>query len=173
MSLQQFAAINHSVCTCRTISCCSKLRDTSQRQIASCLLVNSCANRVSQQQNFVAATSRTNSVWFDFVRLVAATQFCCGHKHFHKTSPVHTERFVAATCCCDLSRRDLCSNLKTYNIMKALNEEKNWHLRPLTIELKIDYTSTVFRMRSFYGHRDYVKTVGLSNFESLEITDHT
>ena len=57
--------------------------------------------------------------------------------------------------------------------MKALNEEKNWHLRPLTIELKIDYTSTVFRMRSFYGHRDYVKTVGLSNFESLEITDHT
>ena len=50
------------------------------------------------QKNFVAATSRTNSVWFDFLRLVAATKkFCCGDKDFHKTSPVHTKRFVAAT----------------------------------------------------------------------------
>ena len=50
------------------------------------------------QKNFVAATSRTNSVWFDFLRLVTATKkFCCGDKDFHKTSPVHTKRFVAAT----------------------------------------------------------------------------
>ena len=49
------------------------------------------------QKNFVAATSRTNSAWFDFLRLVAATKFCCGDKDFHKTS-VHTKRFVAATC---------------------------------------------------------------------------
>ena len=47
---------------------------------------------------FVAATSRTDSVWFDFLRLVAATKFCCGDKDFHKNSPVHTKRFVAATC---------------------------------------------------------------------------
>ena len=47
---------------------------------------------------FVAATSRTDSVWFDFLRLVAATKFCCGDKYFHKNSPVHTKRFVAATC---------------------------------------------------------------------------
>ena len=53
---------------------------------------------LSLQQNFVAATSRTDSVWFDFLRLVAATKFCCGDKDFHKNSPVHTKRFVAATC---------------------------------------------------------------------------
>ena len=53
---------------------------------------------LSLQQNFVAATSRTDSVWFDFLRLVAATKFCCGDKDFHKNSPVHTMRFVAATC---------------------------------------------------------------------------
>ena len=46
MSLQHFAAINHSVCTGRAISCCNKLRDRSQWQIARCVLrlVNSCAN---------------------------------------------------------------------------------------------------------------------------------
>ena len=31
-------------------------------------------------------------------RHVAATKFCCGDKDFHKNSPVHTKRFVAATC---------------------------------------------------------------------------
>ena len=46
MSLQHFAAINHSVRTGRAISYCNKLRDTSQWQIAWCVLrlVNSCAN---------------------------------------------------------------------------------------------------------------------------------
>ena len=53
---------------------------------------------LSLQQNFGAATSRTDSVWFDFLQLVAATKFCCGDKDFHKNSPVHTKRFVAATC---------------------------------------------------------------------------
>ena len=57
------------------------------RQIASCV-----------QQNFVAEKRDTNSVWFDFLRLVAATKFCCGDKDFHKNSPVHTKGFVAATC---------------------------------------------------------------------------
>ena len=47
---------------------------------------------------FVATTSRADSVWFDFLRLVAVTKFCCGDKDFHKNSPVHTKRFVAATC---------------------------------------------------------------------------
>ena len=53
---------------------------------------------LSLQQNFVAATSRTNSVWFDFLRLVAATKFRCRDKDFPKNSPVHTKRFVVATC---------------------------------------------------------------------------
>ena len=50
---------------------------------------------------FVAATEfccRNKSQRFDFLRLVAATKFCCGDKDFHKNSPVHTKRFVAATC---------------------------------------------------------------------------
>jgi len=47
---------------------------------------------------FVAATRRTDSVWFDFLQFVAATKFCCRDKDFHKNSPVHTKRFVAATC---------------------------------------------------------------------------
>ena len=58
--------------------------------------------------HFVAATSRRKSNQFEFVRLVAATKFCCSDKDFHENSPVHTERFVAAmavamTCCSDLS----------------------------------------------------------------------
>ena len=57
---------------------------------------------LSLQQSFVAATSRTNSVWFDFLRLVAATKLCCGDKDFHKNFPAHTTRFVAATCRCNV-----------------------------------------------------------------------
>ena len=37
-----------------------------------------------------------------FLRLVAAKKFCCGDRDFHKNSPPHTKRFVAATC-----RRDM------------------------------------------------------------------
>ena len=47
---------------------------------------------------FVAPTSCTDSVWFDFLQLVAAKKFFCGDKNFHKNSPVHTKRFGAATC---------------------------------------------------------------------------
>ena len=57
---------------------------------------------LSPQQNFVAATSRKKSSQTEFVRLVAATKFCCSDKDFHKNSPVQTKRFVAATC-----RRDM------------------------------------------------------------------
>ena len=53
---------------------------------------------LSPQHNFVAATSRKKSNHTEFVRLVAATKFCCIDKDFYKNSPVHTKRFVAATC---------------------------------------------------------------------------
>ena len=52
---------------------------------------------LSTQQNFVAVTSWANSIWFDFVRLVAVTKFCCGDKDFRKNS-----RFVAVKCCCNV-----------------------------------------------------------------------
>ena len=75
--------------------------DTLERQIASCVLENFA-------KIFVAATSRTDSVWFDFLRLVAATKFCCGDKDFHKNSPVPARsdlslRRIASPCCCNLS----------------------------------------------------------------------
>ena len=58
---------------------------------------------LSLQQDFVAATSLRNSVWFDFWQHIAATKFCCSDKN----PPVHTKQFrcdvsswhVAATCC--------------------------------------------------------------------------
>ena len=50
------------------------------------------------QQNFVAATCCKKSNQTEFVRLVAATKFCCRDKDFHKISAVHTKRFVAAMC---------------------------------------------------------------------------
>ena len=59
--------------------------DTSQRQIASCVLENFCEN-LSPQQNFTTATSRKKSNQTEFVRLVAATKFCCSDKDFHKNS---------------------------------------------------------------------------------------
>ena len=70
---------------------------------------------------FASATSRTTSVWHDFLRLVAATKFCCGDNDFQKklsstheaicrltvllqlvARPVHMEWSVAATSCCNV-----------------------------------------------------------------------
>ena len=56
----------------------------------------------SLQRNFVAATCCKNSNQTEFVRLFAATKFSCSDKDFHKISPVHKKRFVAAMC-----RRDM------------------------------------------------------------------
>ena len=57
---------------------------------------------LSLQQNFVAVICCKNSNQTEFVQIVAATKFCCRDKYFHKNSPVHTKRFVAAMC-----RRDM------------------------------------------------------------------
>ena len=59
----------------------------------------------SLQQNFVPATSCTNSVWFDFLRLVRATKLCCGDKIFIKilkyTRSDLSLRYVTPPCCCN------------------------------------------------------------------------
>ena len=85
--LQQLvAATDHSMCTGRATSCSNTVR----RHVAA-------TNRfvctgeflwksLSPQQNFVAATSRKKSNQTEFVRLVAATKFCCSDKDFHKNS---------------------------------------------------------------------------------------
>ena len=72
---------------------------------------------------FVPATRCTNSVSFDFLRLVAATKFCSRDKDFHKNldssthemiccgnvllqlfaGPIHKEWFAMATFCWNLS----------------------------------------------------------------------
>ena len=55
---------------------------------------------LSLQQNFVATTSRTDSVWFDFLRLVAATKFLFWRQRYfsQKFSSTHE-----AICHCDMS----------------------------------------------------------------------
>ena len=57
--------------------------------------------------NFVAAISRTNSNWFEFVRLIAATKFCRSDNDFHGINRVTQgellRRLVPATCRSDLS----------------------------------------------------------------------
>ena len=99
---QQFAVTNHSVCTGPAASCGNML----WRHIAATNRFVCTAEILwkssSLQQNFVAATSRTNSVWFDFLQHVAATKFCCRDNDFHKNSQVHTKRFVAAMCRSDM-----------------------------------------------------------------------
>ena len=88
---QQVAARDHSVCTGPATSCSNTLR----RHIASSVLEKFV-------KIFVSATEfcrRDKShkfcpIWF----FVAATKFCFREKDFHKNSPVHTERFVAAMC---------------------------------------------------------------------------
>ena len=61
---------------------------------------------------FVAAISRTNSNWFEFVRLVAATKFCRSDNDFHEINRVTQGellwRLVAATY------RLLCPGLKCF-----------------------------------------------------------
>ena len=52
---------------------------------------------LSPQQNFIAITSCTNSVWFDFLQHVAATKVCCRDKDFQKNSPVYPKQPVT-TC---------------------------------------------------------------------------
>ena len=76
-------------------TCCG---DTLQRQVASCVQENFCenlcrCNRICRRNK----SHRFSLIWF-FATFVAATKFCCGDKDFHKNSPVHTKRFVAATC---------------------------------------------------------------------------
>ena len=57
--------------------------------------------------NFVAAISRTNSNWFEFVQLIAATKFCRSENDFHKINCVTQgellRRLVPATCHIDSS----------------------------------------------------------------------
>ena len=84
----------------------------SQRQIASCLLENFCEifvsatefchsnmlQKIKSDRNCATATCCKKSNQTEIVRLVAATKFCCSDKDFHKISPVHMKRFVAAMC---------------------------------------------------------------------------
>ena len=97
----QVAATGHSVCTCRATSC----RITLQWHITVTnpfMCTGKCLwKSLSLQQNFVAATSHTKSVWFDFLQHAAATKFRYRDKDFHNNSPIHTKWFVTMMCCRD------------------------------------------------------------------------
>ena len=101
---QQVAVTDHSMCTGLATSCSNMLR----RYIAAtnCFV---CTGEIlwkslSLQQNYVAATSHTNSVWFDFLQHVAATKFSSTHEAIYHRDV--SSRHVAATChllCTDLN----------------------------------------------------------------------
>ena len=118
MSLQHFAAINHSVCTGRAISCATSPSDKSLGAYSVWWI---------HVQIFVSATefcrlnkSHKFSLIFYFLRLVALTKFCCGDKDFDKNSPVYKERFVAATC-----RRNVLQELVAWCVptLTTINEK--------------------------------------------------
>ena len=71
----------------------------SQRLVAGSVITG-CDNAVFA--NFVAAISRTNSNWFEFVWLIAATKFCRSDNDFHKINHVTQgellRQLVHATC---------------------------------------------------------------------------
>ena len=82
-------------------------------------VLQKCSHTAKRSDNtnfnlFVAAISRRKSNQFEFVRLVAATKFCCSDNDFDLNSPVHTKRFVAATCRCDLLQRHVASCVPTF-----------------------------------------------------------
>ena len=99
---QQVAATDHSVCTGPATSCSNMLRRHIEATNRFVCTGDILWKSLSLQQNFVTATSRTNSVWFDFLQNVPATKFFCRNKDFHKNSQIHTKRFVAAMCCSDM-----------------------------------------------------------------------
>ena len=77
-------------------------------------VLQKCSHTAKRSDNtnfnlFVAAISRRKSNQFEFVRLVAATKFCCSDNDFDLNSPVHTKRFVTATCRRDLLQRHVAS----------------------------------------------------------------
>ena len=104
-------ATDHYVCTGGMTSCSNML----QRHIAA--TNHFMCNReflwksLSLQQNFIAVTSCTNSVWFDFLQHIATTKDCYRDKDFQKNSPVHSKRPV--TMCVQTFM--LCSTPKTTN----------------------------------------------------------
>jgi len=105
-----------SVCTGRAISCCNKLRVTSQeRQVASCVLATEFF-RYNKSHKF-------SLIWF------CATWFCCGDKDFQKNFP----RTHKATCSRDLSPqrvaatcRLVCSDLNTFAAFHS-SEHTQWN----------------------------------------------
>ena len=65
--------------------------DTLQRQIASCVLENFCENLCRRHKSH-----RFSLIWF--FATCCSDQTLLRRQRFHKNSPVHTKRFVAATC---------------------------------------------------------------------------
>ena len=104
---QQVMATDHSISTGLATSCCNMLWQHIMETNHFVCTGEILWKNLSLQQNFVAATSHTNSVWFDFLQHVAATKFCCRAKIFTKilqyTRSDLLLRRAVATCCCNVS----------------------------------------------------------------------
>ena len=71
---------------------------TSQRQITLFVLDNFFENLCLR--NRILSQQHVTKNQIQFVQLVWAIKFCCRDKDFHKSSPVHTKRFVTVMCHC-------------------------------------------------------------------------
>ena len=87
-------------------TCCG---DTSPQQIASSVLEKFCENLCLCNRILSPRQVTQNTVWFNFLQLVAATKFCWRKS---KNSLVHTNRFVTATCPVAATCRLVCTDLK-------------------------------------------------------------
>ena len=89
-----FAVTLRSVHTRRQVAATRHVAATNRFVCTRECFENHClCNRILSQQHVAKNQIRQN-----FVRLVPATKFCCEDKDFHKISPVHSKRFVAAMC---------------------------------------------------------------------------
>ena len=111
--LQHVVATDHSVCTGRRLVAATRWGDTSQRQIASCVLENFCEIFVSAAEFCRAATSRKKSIRLNLCDLLQRQILLQRQRFSQKFSRTHeaicrcnvSPRHVAATCrlvCTDL-----------------------------------------------------------------------
>ena len=118
---QKVAATDHSVCTGPATSCSNMLR----RHIAATNRFVCTAEilwkSLSLQQNFVTATSRTDSVWFDFFAACCCDKILLqGQRFSQKFSSTHE-----AICRCDVSQRHVAATCRL--VSTDLNSRVNWY----------------------------------------------
>ena len=115
--LQQHVAVtDHPMCTGRVTSCSNKVRRTSQRQIASCVLENFCENLCLRDRILSLQQVAKNQIRLNLCDLLWRQNSVAATKIFTKFSTTHelicrcnvSSQHVAATYCL------VCTHLKVF-----------------------------------------------------------